>query len=201
MQNSKPTIGTNLGDKLAPVIPILKEQPTVPTEPPKKPRKPMAPRPQGMMTADKVREREDFVRGIFLQRPRAPIEGPDGVRKLVRDRFGIGLSSDAILKIKNEMGRGIVAPVATEAARQAMAQPIEQPMPHQAPERLAGATLAAPPRDFKADIAAAIKMIADAVPGLRRLVVEIDDDGAIKVAHQIRETRVVEDVGTMELRK
>jgi hypothetical protein len=190
---------TNIGDKLAPVISIVKEQEQMPTDPPK-PRKPMPIRPPGANSSQAVHERIEFARGLLMTRPYMKINGPDGLVESIKTRFGVGVDPRTLSPLVEEARARAVAGVsdnrvAREAARQAIAQPIEDPMPHQK------AVPVAPARDASSEIAAAVKMIIEAVPGLVILTIKVEDDGVIRVAHQVKETRVVVDTGTMELKR
>lgn len=74
---------------------------------------------------------------------------------------------------------------AIEQARNAEPEPVRQPRP----EPTQGA-----------DIDAAVRMLIEAIPSLRALNIEINEAGEATVNYRIREIRVVEDSGTMNVR-
>ena len=55
--------------------------------------------------------------------------------------------------------------------------------------------------DRAPDLDAAIQLVLDAVPSLRALTVNVDDEGEIQVSYRTREVRIVEDTGTLALRR
>lgn len=55
--------------------------------------------------------------------------------------------------------------------------------------------------DRAPDLDAAIQLVLDAVPSLRSLTVNVDDEGEIQVSYRTREVRIVEDTGTLALRR
>ena len=56
------------------------------------------------------------------------------------------------------------------------------------------------PKSDGGDMDAAIRLLVDAVPNIRSLSIEVDDDGKISVGYRTREVRVVEETGTLSLR-
>ena len=58
-----------------------------------------------------------------------------------------------------------------------------------------------PVEEKQGDLDAAVNMLLDAVAGLRSLRIEVDDDGHAVVTYVTREVRVVEDSGTMQVRR
>lgn len=54
--------------------------------------------------------------------------------------------------------------------------------------------------DEKDDLSAAVRLVVEAMPGLRSMTIEVDDDGEIAIAYKTREVRVVEDSGSLKVR-
>ncbi len=52
----------------------------------------------------------------------------------------------------------------------------------------------------KDDMSAAVRLLLEAMPNLRSMSIDIDDDGEIVIAFKTREVRVVEDSGRMTMR-
>jgi hypothetical protein len=187
----KSTIGTNLGDKIAPVLTIV--APTPAAEPKERPvaeeKKPRWPVPPGALRRTEVRKREAFVRSVFMQRPHIRTDGPDGMREVVRARFGIGVTPERIDELRDEMIAGNI--IAEGVGRAAISQPIEEPMPHQI-------TIQKSPDD---DIKAAVRLVLEAIPSLASFTIAVDDKGAASVSYTTRELRVVENTGSFTVSK
>jgi hypothetical protein len=71
-----------------------------------------------------------------------------------------------------------------------------------AAEQLAIETAKESPRPAagSGDLDAAVRILVDAVPHLRSLSIEIDDDGGVAVSYLTREVRIVEDKGSLQMR-
>lgn len=57
------------------------------------------------------------------------------------------------------------------------------------------------PQEKAGDMDAAIRLLLDAVPGLCSLSIEVDEDGVASVSFRTRQVRIVEDAGTMQVRR
>lgn len=51
------------------------------------------------------------------------------------------------------------------------------------------------------DLDAAVRMLLEAMPGLRTLTVEVDDAGEATVTYKTREVRIFEDTGSMQVKR
>lgn len=50
------------------------------------------------------------------------------------------------------------------------------------------------------DLDTAVRLLIEAMPGLRSMAIEVDDDGKVAVSYKTREVRIVEDSGHIDLR-
>jgi transcriptional regulator with XRE-family HTH domain len=55
--------------------------------------------------------------------------------------------------------------------------------------------------DERDDLTAAVRLVVEAMPGLRTMTIDVDDDGEIAIAYKTREVRVVEDSGSLKVRR
>jgi transcriptional regulator with XRE-family HTH domain len=55
--------------------------------------------------------------------------------------------------------------------------------------------------DEGGDLAAAVRLVLEAMPNLRSMTIEVDDDGEVSIAFKTREIRVVEDSGALKVRR
>lgn len=54
--------------------------------------------------------------------------------------------------------------------------------------------------DEKDDLSAAVKLVVEAMPNLRSMTIDVDDEGEVAIAYKTREVRVVEDSGALKVR-
>lgn len=52
----------------------------------------------------------------------------------------------------------------------------------------------------KDDLSAAVRLVIEAMPNLRSMTIEVDDDGEVSIAYKTREVRVVEESGSLKVR-
>lgn len=50
------------------------------------------------------------------------------------------------------------------------------------------------------DMEAAVRLLIEAVPSLRSMSIEVDDDGEISISYKTREVRVIEDSGSLKVK-
>jgi len=136
------------------------------------------PAPPGSLAQAQRARRRELVRQILRARPTAPARGPDGILSIVRKTYGIGIDPDEIRAIRAEV----------YAERQS-GQP-----PHSPQQEPALPTTPAPPPNPSAaanesDISDGVELIVQAIPGLRRLVIEVADDGNVSYDYEVRTVR------------
>lgn len=54
--------------------------------------------------------------------------------------------------------------------------------------------------DERDDLSAAVRLVIEAMPNLRTMTIDVDDDGEVAVSYKTREVRVVEDSGSLKVR-
>src|ERR1700751_1321109 len=54
--------------------------------------------------------------------------------------------------------------------------------------------------DEKDDLSAAVRLVVEAMPNLRSMTIDVDDEGEVAIAYKTREVRVVEDSGALKVR-
>lgn len=123
-------------------------------------RVPIPPRPGGAMSEGQRKLREDFVRDFLRARPDARATGNDSVLTAVRKTFGVGITPAIIEAIRREVR-------AEQTTTPAAPIPVTPP--------IASSSVSVPTaRTSEADIADAVAIVVDTVPGLRRMVIEVD---------------------------
>jgi hypothetical protein len=158
------------------------------------------PRPAGAMNRDQVAQRTAFVRDILRQRPHAPAGGKDGILAVVRKTFGVGISPDTIEeeraklereRLEAEVRAKLLAEMAQPAVADPPADPIASPAPvvtpQSAPAPAAPAPVAQEPDEREID--AGVQMITSAIPGLARLLIEVNEAGEASYTYEVRTTR------------
>lgn len=141
--------------------------------------------PPGSRTREKANARETFARAQLMARPHMPIGGKDGLRQLMRDRFGVGLAWDTLATLKAEI----------------TGQPAEPEPKH--PEPVKTTPVAAPvvPPSLDETFETAAQMVIEAVPNLASFTITVDADGRARLAYTVREVQVVERSGEIVVGK
>ena len=191
---------TNVGAKVAEAIaakpaaaPVLAVVHTPPAplpvvEAPAKTRakpKPSRTLPPGWKNTERINERREFARGVFMQRPDIRLSGNDSMEDLLVSRFGVGVSVVELERIRAEVKARGADPAA--AAAPAPAAPI-QTTPTPEPDR---------PIDVAEVLSTLATMAMEAIPSLAQLTVKVNAAGEAEVAYTVRETRVVEQSGSL----
>lgn len=159
--------------------------------------------PPGFKAHDRQVERETWIRGQFMARPNMPISGADGMRELVRQRFGAGVSHDVAVRIKDEVRAELMQRSVNrtdDAGKDPVVAPVVatavMPGAHGAPK----ATTAA---DVKAAIKAATELLMETVPNLAEFLLVVGEDGKPAISYKTRErvvrVEVVEAEGSFTL--
>lgn len=52
----------------------------------------------------------------------------------------------------------------------------------------------------KDDLSAAVRLVIEAMPNLRSMTIEVDDDGEVSITYKTREVRVVEESGSLKVK-
>jgi hypothetical protein len=225
---AKPKFGTSLGEKLSEKLVSIEETPKVeapkveapkveaqtPPEPkspePERPAlslvrepdiAPVAPKRKKRvhMTASAT-EREQWARLVLRQRPRMPINGPDGLLTLMRRRFGIGMDHYIAARLKDEILAefGSMLPDVPPGVKAAPA-----PTPAQAETLIPVEVIRAQVEQadqLNEDIETAVQLIIDSVPELKTFTIKIDDRGEAHVEYEIKKVRVETVGGSMTVK-
>lgn len=169
-----------------------------PSDTPAVKHKPRASVPLGTHTPEACKQREEWARLQFRQRPRMSIQGQDGLNIIMRQRFGVGISWEVASRIKQEVN--------DELAKLPPAVPAG--VTSTAPTLAPGVDLGPPPIVIKAavapsdrDIGAAVQLVLDAIPNLRTFTITVDDAGEASIEYKIREVKIVETGGSMKVRR
>ena len=123
--------------------------------------------PKGARARTARLDRQDYVRTLLRDRPDMIGRGPDSVMEKLEARFGLGISTGVITKIRKE--------VMAELAVKAAALPTPTP-----PTKLPPA----PTRDLLTHIGHAI---VKAIPGVMEFTLTVDDQGRMSIRCQRQE--------------
>lgn len=211
-------INSALGDKLAALpapqpepeeqetVPETKPQLTVvPTEPAKNPNGRIG-KPPGSYTAAAQERRKAFVRDLVRQRPRIRTQGSDSVVEAVRKAFGIGISPEAVEEIREELRK---EQIKAEIMRD-LPPPAPPTLPAMAAQLMEHVTQAAPTlppapvqqhEPNEADIATAVQLILESLPGLQTFTITVDEHGEASVDFQIRKVKVETVGGSIKVKR
>lgn len=133
--------------------------------------------PEGAKTAKARNERIEWARAQLRLRPHMPLNGPDGLKALVRSRFGVALSWDTMAELKEEV------------TGQAITEKEEVPTP---------VKVNVPTVNLGETFETAARLVLDAVPNLASFTITVDPvTGEAAVAYAIRQVQVVEQSGTI----
>lgn len=214
-----PIIGTSLASKLAdvrlepPAVEIHPPRPDPPQVPDARPRKeqilPPAhrdlgtepdgrigsdgrrigpPRPSGSASIAAQERRLAFVREFLRARPHAKCQGQDGVVAAVRKTFGVGITPAYVEMIRRDLAREHGA---APELPPAPAPPVVVPAPvlAAAPSPAPPLRQVAPAADAEANIASAVGLIVQEIPGLRSMTITVDDEGNATYSYEVRTVR------------
>lgn len=156
--------------------------PAPPTKP--KPKQPTL--PEGWKTTDRINERREFARGVFMQRPDIGLSGRDGLRDMLLSRFGVGVSSVELERIRAEVKQA-------RTGTPAPAAPTVAPTPEAEPEQVRAV-------DINEVLGTISAMALESIPSLHKLTIEVAPDGSVSIGYTVRETRVVEQSGSLTIR-
>lgn len=184
-EERKTGLTVSLGEKLAPVISTIKPEPEKPAEGPARSVTTVSYKyPDGAKTTKARNERTEWARAQLKLRPHMPIQGPDGLKTLMRHRFGVALTYDTLAELKREATGQVVTE--TEIVE------TEQP----------SVTVTKPAKvaDLGDTFTAATQMVLDAVPNLASFTITVDPaTGEAAVAYTIRQVQVVEQSGSIKV--
>lgn len=155
-------------------------------------------RPDGSMSADSRAQRRQFAKGILLQRPSIPAVGYDGLVKLVRDRFGVGIDPGTVRELRSE--------ISFEAREKLLRSEVGIATPADAVGHAVQASVASEPavasEPVRTDeLSTAIELVMSAVPGLQSLTLTIDEHGEATVDYKVREVKVQTTDGSIKVRR
>lgn len=219
-----PSIGTNLGSKLA----TVQLQPLKPENPPPaapapvqdqpmadkpkpattKLRESLAKLPEGWKAREAIDRRKAYALEQIRLRPGIRSSGADSLDTLLQRTFGVGLSDAAVRELRAQVERERL-----EAERQRIRTEVLAESPAGRPPEVIAQTIAKPPdpppiiavapvvtREVnEADLAAAVELILSAVPGLESFTIAVDADGHASVDYQIRKVVITTAGGSLKV--
>jgi hypothetical protein len=192
---------TNMGSKLAAA---LATQPSTPTPPPAPPTPTPTPTqeetpavpsttknytfPPNAKSHAARQERMEWARAQLKMRPHMTLSGPDSLKELLKQRFGVALQWEDLNMLREEARAALLKQETTPA-------PATKPEPKPVP-------VAAPPQaDIAEQLGAAAQLVLDAIPNLASFTLTVNEQGEATVDYKVREVRVVENSGSLTVRK
>jgi hypothetical protein len=213
-----PSIGTNLGSKLATVqLQPLKPENPPPVAPASVQDQPMADKPkpdttklraalanlpEGWKAREAIERRKAYALEQIRLRPGIRSSGADSLDTLLQRTFGVGLSDAAVRELRAQVERERI-----EAERQRIrtevlaevAAPAATPEPKPEPPPIIAVAPVVTREVNEADLAAAVELILSAVPGLESFTISVDAEGHASVDYQIRKVVITTAGGSLKV--
>lgn len=173
-------------------------------------------RPPGTMTSSAVEQRKEWTRLQFRARPRMPINGPDGLLVMMRQRFGVGIDPDVATKIKAEVlaELGKLPPAVPPGVPSTSPDWRDRHDPLKpTPEALAARGMPPvivenKPREpepgavvNESDLRTAVDLVLGAIPGLRSFEIKVDEHGEATLEYTVREVKISERAGSLKVKR
>lgn len=156
--------------------------------------------PEGWKAHAAIKQREDYAREVFRQRPRAHIAGPDGVMAILRAKFGVAVNQARLAEIKEEVQQEALKDLeARKVAPVEVAMAYGTPAPEAVIQAPPPVVLPPKPATVEDQLSAAVEMLRDAIPHLSELLLIVNEAGEVDVSYKVREVKVVETGGSLKL--
>lgn len=184
------TATTNVGAKVAIALtgplPAASPTPAQPpalavVPPPPKPKRVQRKLPAGAMLPNAIRERREYARAVFVQRPNISIKGADGLEELLLARFGASVTPDVLEEIRAEVKSAITA-----------LPPVPPAPPVVAPVAAPAVVEPEPVVDVNEVLSTIASMALEAIPNLAKLTVDVDAAGRVQLGYVVREIKTTE---------
>ncbi len=204
--NTRPTLAVSLGERIiaaSPTPAVVTPEPAPPPAPvPRRRRGPYQPEPTGARAREAIKARDLFVRNTLRQRPAIRYGGDDGIGVLLHQRFGIGVSPARVEVIRAEVQLERARDATAMAPREAQPSAISHGRPLGEPLASAPAAPKQPVAlSTDGDLEEAVGIVLLAIPGLRRFVITVDDNGEASVDYTVREVKVTERGGSIKVKR
>jgi len=153
-------------------------------------------RPKGALTLEAQVLRREWATAFFRNRPNAPVQGADSLSSEMRKIYGVGIDHDVAFEIKRRVREELgLKPGGGTRTDRAPIDIITTRSPTTTPETAKDTV-----KTSHSDVNTAAQLVLDTIPNLRTFTIVVGDDGRPKVSYTVRETRVVEESHTLEMK-
>jgi hypothetical protein len=117
-----------------------------------------------------TREREIYALQQLKLRPHMPLSGKDGLRDILRSRFGVAMGHEAMKALKEQVLAELQEPATLKSIMGAMAKKGDTPVRG--------------PADAESAIRTAAELIMESIPNLKEFILRVDESGKAHIDYE-----------------
>lgn len=142
-------------------------------------------------------ERINYAKGLLLQRPHIKIQGRDGLKEAIRQRFGVSLSWEILNKIKcafdAEMRVSKSSSITVNPVVEVAVKPVG----------VAAGQVSAPYGEAKVKdtLNQVIDLLLSEIPNLQNLSVKVSESGEASIEYSVREVKISTMSGSLTVKR